>query len=281
MSTEEVKMILADKIIAERKKLGLSQEDLAEKLSVSRQSVSKWEGAQAVPDLQKIIKLSEIFNVSTDYLLKDEMCSDYSGSEPAGNRGVTETVTPVVKKKVRKLSMDEAVEYLDTVKENAPKLGFGVLLAVNTPVVMLFMIGLMVDGYLGTGISVATGVTSILLITAFSVFYMIVYGNRIDRFDYLKKEPFEPEADVVSMVEARIKKHEETYSKLIVIAILLCILCPVPLIITAVMEMANGVILFMVSVLLMIVSLAVYIFVTVGCMEDSFKILIKPKQKTL
>ena len=50
-------MILADKIINERKKLGWSQEELADKLSVSRQSVSKWEGAQSVPDLQRILEM--------------------------------------------------------------------------------------------------------------------------------------------------------------------------------------------------------------------------------
>lgn len=63
-------MILADKIIDLRKKNGLSQEELAEKMNVSRQSVSKWEGAQSVPDLNKIIMLSEIFGVTTDYLFK-------------------------------------------------------------------------------------------------------------------------------------------------------------------------------------------------------------------
>ena len=54
---KDIKMILADKIINERKKNGWSQEELAELLSVSRQSVSKWESAQAVPDLAKIINL--------------------------------------------------------------------------------------------------------------------------------------------------------------------------------------------------------------------------------
>lgn len=49
-------MILAEKIIALRKKNGWSQEELAEKVNVSRQSVSKWEGAQAIPDLEKILK---------------------------------------------------------------------------------------------------------------------------------------------------------------------------------------------------------------------------------
>ena len=62
-------MIFADKLIALRKKAGWSQEELAQQLNVSRQSVSKWEGAQSVPALDKIVQLSRIFGVSTDYLL--------------------------------------------------------------------------------------------------------------------------------------------------------------------------------------------------------------------
>ncbi len=66
-------MILADKIIALRKAKGWSQEELAERLDVTRQSVSKWEGAQSAPDLERIVRMSELFGVCTDYLLKDEM----------------------------------------------------------------------------------------------------------------------------------------------------------------------------------------------------------------
>lgn len=66
-------MILADKIIALRKKAGWLQEELARQLDVSRQSVSKWEGAQSVPDMERVLQLSRLFGVSTDYLLKDEM----------------------------------------------------------------------------------------------------------------------------------------------------------------------------------------------------------------
>ena len=66
-------MILADKIIYLRKKCGWSQEELAEKMNVSRQSISKWEGAQTIPDLDKILQLSALFGVTTDYLLKDEI----------------------------------------------------------------------------------------------------------------------------------------------------------------------------------------------------------------
>ena len=66
-------MIFADKLILLRKKAGWSQEELADQMNVTRQSVSKWEGAQSVPDLEKMLRLSELFGVSTDYLLKDEI----------------------------------------------------------------------------------------------------------------------------------------------------------------------------------------------------------------
>lgn len=66
-------MTFADKLIRLRRKNGMSQEELAEKLGVSRQAISKWEGLLSVPDLQNVLKISELFNVSTDYLLKDSI----------------------------------------------------------------------------------------------------------------------------------------------------------------------------------------------------------------
>ena len=64
-------MTFSDKLIALRRKAGWSQEELAERLNVSRQSVSKWESAQSMPDIDKIVQLSSLFGVTTDYLLKD------------------------------------------------------------------------------------------------------------------------------------------------------------------------------------------------------------------
>ena len=64
-------MTLAEKILSLRTGQGMSQDDLAEKLEVSRQSVSKWETAQSTPDLDKIIKLADLFGVSVDQLVRD------------------------------------------------------------------------------------------------------------------------------------------------------------------------------------------------------------------
>lgn len=65
-------MTMAEKILAQRKKEGLSQEELAEKLGVSRQAISRWEMGAAFPDAPNILGLSRLFGVTTDYLLYDE-----------------------------------------------------------------------------------------------------------------------------------------------------------------------------------------------------------------
>ena len=68
---EVKKLVLEKKLQILRKRNGLSQEGLAEKLGISRQAVSKWESGQSIPDLNKSIKLSELYNVTIDSLVKD------------------------------------------------------------------------------------------------------------------------------------------------------------------------------------------------------------------
>ena len=93
-------MIFADKLIQLRKKAGWSQEELAEQMNVTRQSVSKWEGAQSVPDLEKMLRLSELFSVSTDYLLKD------------GIEGEGGSIPPDEVSALRRVSLEEANAFL-------------------------------------------------------------------------------------------------------------------------------------------------------------------------
>ena len=65
-------MNIAERIQKLRKEKGISQEELADKIGVSRQAVSKWENAQSIPDIEKTILLSEYFEVTADYILKGE-----------------------------------------------------------------------------------------------------------------------------------------------------------------------------------------------------------------
>ena len=71
-------MKFSEKLLTLRKANNLTQEQLAEKLDVSRQSISKWESEQATPELEKIVALSSIFDVTTDYLLKSSEIDDLS-----------------------------------------------------------------------------------------------------------------------------------------------------------------------------------------------------------
>lgn len=69
-------MTLSEKMTNLRKAYGLSQEDMAEKLNVSRQAISRWENGTALPDALNILQISKLFNVTTDYLLNDDYESD-------------------------------------------------------------------------------------------------------------------------------------------------------------------------------------------------------------
>ena len=77
-------MNLAEKLTIQRKKSGMSQEQLADKLGITRQSVSKWEAGSSVPEISKLVAMSELFNVSLDYLLKDYL-DEESGRMPAAD----------------------------------------------------------------------------------------------------------------------------------------------------------------------------------------------------
>ena len=84
-------MNVADRIQNLRKTKGISQEQLAEAIGVSRQAVSKWESEQSTPDLEKIVLMSDFFDVTTDYLLK--------GIEPT-NEVEHKTVGDVIDNKI-------------------------------------------------------------------------------------------------------------------------------------------------------------------------------------
>ena len=83
-----------------RKKNGWSQEDLAERLDISRQSVSKWESGASIPDLERIVNMSQLFGVTTDYLLKDEI------EEAEFAEGTTPEIT-----EGKVITVEEAIDY--------------------------------------------------------------------------------------------------------------------------------------------------------------------------
>lgn len=264
-------MILADKIIDERKKNGWSQEELAEMLGVSRQSVSKWESAQSVPDLQKILKLAEIFGVSTDYLLKDEL-------EPETNNAPKEYYERNEREStLRKVTMEDASEYIMLKKKILPRIGIGVFLCVTCPVILIFLAGISSFGILNISDRVATAVGLLFLFAQIgcAVFIFIINSGKLSKFDYLEKEPFETEYGVDGMVREKMAAHERTNMIALTTGVLMCMLGSVPLIITAVMGLSSFVILSMVCLLLFFVATATYLFVAICGVHSSFKVLLQ------
>lgn len=120
-------MILADKLIWLRKKNGLSQEEFAEKIDVSRQAVSRWEGAQTYPDIPKIILISKLFGVSVDYLLNDEIEDESTSLDRSCEN----------KSEARKISKEEAISYIENYKKIALRYAAFIALLVLGPAVGL------------------------------------------------------------------------------------------------------------------------------------------------
>ncbi len=210
-------MILADKIIRLRKRNGWSQEDLAEKMNVSRQAVSKWESAQTVPDLEKILTLGNLFGVTTDYLLKDEMESEeFSGTEiPA----------------VRRLTLAEANEYLAWEEKSSLRIAAATFLCVFSPIPLVFLAGAAEAAKYGVTENMATlaGITMLFLLIAAAVAVFISCGFKSEPYKFLEKEMFDTEYGVTGMVSERQRQYKSTHTRCNMIGTMLCILSPVPI----------------------------------------------------
>lgn len=148
-------MILADKIIDLRKKNGWSQEELAEKLGVSRQAVSKWESAQAIPDLGRVLAMADLFSVTTDYLLRDE---NEAPTPAAVEDGASES-------SVRRVSMEEASAFLALCRKQAPTRALAVSLCVLSPIPLLMILSRTGEGP-AAGVGSIIGVVILLLLEA-------------------------------------------------------------------------------------------------------------------
>ncbi len=269
-------MILADKIINERKKNGWSQEELAEQLSVSRQSVSKWEGAQSVPDLQKILKMAEIFGVSTDYLLKDEL-EPLNVLEQQEIREEVISDTPL-----RRVSMEEANAYLDMEKKNVPLISNAISLCILSPVLLLFLAALAESGKYGITEALAAGIGIIVLflIITVAVCIFVYTGSLAEPYEYLDKEVFETEYGVSGMVTEKKKAYESRYAVTLAMGISLCILSSLPLLVAGAMDAGDFVCEMTLCILLIVVAGGVNLIVRTCSIKESYEKILQENDYT-
>lgn len=255
-------MIFADKIIEERKKNGWSQEELASKLGVSRQAVSKWESAGSIPDLKRILQMSELFGVTTDYLLKDEI-----EEEPLNEYTETNTI---------KVSMEEANQYLDMKSKGSRIVANATSLCILSSV-PLIVLGTMTEDHILIGFSLVL----LLVLVAIAVYLFVNYGLRESHMQHLEKEIFETEYGVSGMVRERRDKYEPTFTRNIAIGVVLCILSVIPTIMAGVMEVEDYMSGISVGLLLIIVSIGVNILIRAGMIKSSYDTLLQEGEYTI
>ena len=254
-------MILADKIIEERKKNGWSQEELANKLGVSRQAVSKWESSGSIPDLQRILQMSELFGVTTDYLLKDEI--------------EEERLNEYVETKTIKVSMEEANQYLDMKSRGSRIVTNATSLCILSPV-PLIVLGTMTEDHTLVGFSLVF----LLILVAIAVYLFVNYGLHESHMQHLEKESFETEYGVSGMVRERREQYEPTFIRNIAIGVVLCILSVIPTIMAGVMEVEDYMSGISVGLLLIIVSIGVNILIRAGMIKSSYDTLLQEGEYT-
>ena len=258
-------MIMADKIIRLRKKNGWSQEELADKLDVSRQSVSKWEGAQAVPNLDKILQLSELFGVTTDYLLKDEI--------------EDEEFTENDDTSVKKVTLEEANSYLDTVRSNSKKNAIATFLCITAAMPLMILLAFSQGNLVGISenVAAAIGIGILLVMVAVAVGIYIYADSIMSPYDYIEKGEFSNEYGVKGMTAERKKDYKNAHTKGNICGVLLCVVSAIPLITVAFTE-NNSAILATVGLLLVMVGFGVMILIKTNSYWDALNRLLSEEE---
>ncbi|MDD4493146.1 MAG: helix-turn-helix transcriptional regulator [Eubacteriales bacterium] len=256
-------MILADKILSLRKSNGWSQDELAEKMNVSRQSISKWESAAAIPDINRILELAKIFGVTTDYLLKDDIeATEYSDTDETEKR--------------RRVSLQEMNDFLHNRIIYGRRIALGVILCILSPVVLIMLnANWSVDKVVAESITSGIGIAVLFLMVACAVAIFITSNAKMRRFEYIQNGDFELDYGLSGIIKEKQTSYEKTHVKNIAIGVVLCILCPIPVIIAGIFEASGTVLTSFVALLLAIVAAGVHLFITSCTIKGSYDRLLR------
>ncbi|MBR3838842.1 MAG: helix-turn-helix transcriptional regulator [Clostridia bacterium] len=263
-------MILADKVIKLRKKNGWSQEELADKMNVSRQAVSKWESAQTIPDLEKILQLSLLFGVTTDYLLKDEI----EVEELTNDTSLDTTI--------KRISIEEANAYIEQRKKASWRIALATFLCILSPITIMVLS--ILSGLPNPIITETTaGSVGLTVLFAFILCAVPIYvycGFKNQPYAFLDKNiPFELEYGVKGLVTEKKNAFRPTYVAYNIIATCLCIFSVVPLVILSFTE--NEILIAAALALLMvIVGIGAGMFIVAGTQNASMQKLLKEGEFT-
>jgi transcriptional regulator with XRE-family HTH domain len=263
-------MILADKIIRLRKKNGWSQEELADKMNVSRQAVSKWEGAQTIPDLGKILQLSTLFGVTTDYLLKDEIEDEEFSDDVSSDTTV------------KRITIEEANVYIEQRKKASWHIALATLLCILSPItlIVLSVLSELPNAIVTDTIAGTVGLTVLFAFILCAVPLYIYCGFKNQPYEFLDKNiPFELEYGAKGLINEKKNAFRPTYIAYNIIATCVCIFSVVPLILLSFSE--NEILVAVaLALLLILVGIAVGMFIVAGTQNASMQKLLKEGEFT-
>lgn len=261
-------MILADKILMLRKQNGWSQEELAEMLQVSRQSISKWESGQSIPDIGRIITLSQIFGVSADFLIKDELETD-PHTDVVDVQDIDDRTL---------VTLDDAQHFIKMKESMRFRLANAVRLCILSPCLLILLMSLThVDRInLSENVAIAVGVVVFIALIAYAVYQFILIGVSLHPYKYLEQDPFTTEYGVSGIVKSLKDKFRPDYSKQIASGVVLCIVSAIPVIAANSLYEENEALtmLGMVALLLM-VGHGVYMIVAAQSLQNTYNMLLQ------
>lgn len=280
-------MTLEEKITLLRKQNGWSQEELADRLDISRQSVSKWESGASMPELDKIIRLSEIFGVSTDYLLKNELEAP-SASLPAAKTDPIPLNPP--SRPLKKITAEEIHSYLDLRKLTSRYIGLGTSLCILSPICLILLSQFAENGKELMGLPITEnaaagiGMTILFVMIAIAVSLFISNGMKLEKYEYLEKETFLLEKPLIEEIQQAKEDFAPRFRANIVIGTVMCILALVPIFLTLAFSKKETLMTACIAFLLVLIAFAVPRFIVAGMTEDSFSVLLqineyKPENK--
>lgn len=264
-------MRLEGKIMSLRKQKGWSQEQLAEQLGISRQSVSKWESGASVPDLDKIIKLSQIFDVSTDYLLKDEIEIEEESEK------IKELDVWHEEEGVRQVSSSEAGQYIDDMKHISKKIALGVFICILSPICLIVLGGLSEykTELLSENMAGGLGMVVLLFMLVVGVAFLIFNGMKVSKYEFFEKEIFSLEYGTHTSVLQQKEEFEPTYRKGIVLGVSLCIISVIPLFAAMAVSDSDFVYVCCIGLLLALIACGVFVLISVGMVHESYTKLLQ------
>lgn len=254
-------MNLADKIISLRKQQGWSQEELADQLDVSRQSVSKWEGGQSLPDISKIIAMSGLFGVSTDYLLKEE--APEQKIDRPGKRCV---------------SLEEGKAFLALRRASAGKIALATFLCILSPIPMFAMLALREEDLslltINENAASGIGMAVLLVLVAIACGLFLSCGIRTKPYEFLEQEDFDTEYGVRAHIRQFQQGFLPTYSRCNMIGMVLCILSVIPLMLAA-FSGGEGTCLLGLCTMMLLAAVGVLFFIYGGVIWSSTEKLLQ------